>query len=172
MYKKVALGLITIFLVGLVAGAGYVYSYDARVADNLSAYCNIDFRSRFEPGTNRLAGATLELVDFRFSSQPLEPFCLLDVDGEIYRLEAQSAEFKPAPRTVGSFTGMDSLKNKSRILVPLPLPVLTAIEQAEQVKVSFRYAGSEAAVELPLSQPDLQYWKKQLQKETASNEYE
>ena len=54
MYKKVVLGLMTIFFVGLVAGAGYVYSYDARVADNLSAYCNIDFRSRFEPQTNRI----------------------------------------------------------------------------------------------------------------------
>lgn len=172
MYKKVLLGLMVIFLSGLVAGSVYVYSYDYRVADNLSAYCNIDFRSRFQPGTNRLTGATLELVDFRFSSQPLEPFCLLDVDGEIYRLDAQSSEFNPALRTLGSFTGMDSLKNRSRILVSLPLTVLAAIERAEQVKVSFQYAGSEAAIELPLSQPDLQYWKKQLQKDTAANEYE
>ena len=61
-----------------------IWAYDNRSANNLSAYCNIDFKG-VQPSTETL-GATLELVDYRYSSKPLEPTLTIYVDDNIYQI--------------------------------------------------------------------------------------
>lgn len=156
----------TILVLLMVAIAFYssytIFSYDNRKASNLSAYCSIDFRGIADPQTNTVIGATLSVVDLRYASGALEKFFIIDIDGKTYKIDsveisAQSPTYSPKDFSSGKY-----LKNTNTLFVTFPPQILAEISQADLVKVSFKYVGSDAAIELPLSNLDLQYWKNQV----------
>ena len=161
MYKK------TTILVLIIAAIAFycsytVFSYDNRTVSNLSAYCTIDFRGVTDPQTNNVTGATLSVVDFRYDSGSLEKFFIIDVNGKKHKIDsietsAQAPSYSPKDFPTGEF-----FKHTNTLFVTFPPQVLREISHADTVKVSFKYAGSDSAIELPLSAPDLQYWKNQL----------
>ncbi|WP_346353299.1 hypothetical protein [Azotosporobacter soli] len=156
--------LFIFFLVASLAAYAYhsTLAYDQRSAANLSAYCNIDFRSVLEPQTNQITGATLSIVDFRYAAPPLESFFRITVDGQSYTLTAVSISARPPSYSPDGLASGKSLQHTNTLFVAFPRPVLAAIAQAQTVSVSFKYADSASPIELPLSAVDLQYWKKQL----------
>ena len=161
MHKKT-----TILVLVIVAIASYcsytIFSYDNRTVSNLSAYCTIDFRGVTDPLTNNVSGATLSVVDFRYDSGPLEKFFIIDVNGITYKIDsidisAQSPTYSPKDFSTGK-----CFKHTNTLFVTFPPQVLKEISQADTVKISFKYLGSDSAIELSLSTVDLQYWKNKL----------
>ncbi|AJQ29407.1 hypothetical protein [Pelosinus fermentans] len=156
----------TILVFVIVAIASYcsytVYSYDNRTVSNLSAYCNIDFRGVADPQKNIVTGATLSIVDFRYDSGPLEKFFIIDVDDKAYKIDSIEISAQPPTYSPNDFTTGKCFKHTNTLFLTFPPQVLKEISQADTVKVSFKYLGSNSAIELPLSAVDLQYWKNQL----------
>jgi len=161
MRKKTA--ILVLVIVAIAFYCSYtVFSYDNRMVSSLSAYCNIDFRGVIDPQTNNVIGATLSVVDFRYDSAPLEKLFIIDVDGKTYKIDsieifAQSPTYSPKDFPTGK-----CFKHTNTLFVTFPPQVLKEISLADNVKVSFKYLGSDSAIELPLSNLDLQYWKNQL----------
>lgn len=161
MRKKIA--MLVLVIVAIAFYSSYtVFSYDNRTASNLSAYCTIDFRGVVDPQTNTITGATLSVVDLRYNSRPMEKFFIIDVDGKTYKIHsieisAQSPTYSPTDFPTGK-----GFKHTNTLFVTFPPQLLKEISQAGIVKVSFKYLGSDSAIELPLSTVDLQYWKNQL----------
>ncbi|EIW19565.1 MULTISPECIES: hypothetical protein [Pelosinus] len=157
----------TILVFVIVAIAFYcsymAYSYDNRIVNNLSAYCNIDFRGVADSQTNTVTGATLSIVDFRYDSGPLEKFFIIDVDDKAYKIDSIEISAQPPTYSPKDFSTERCFKHTNTLFVTFPPQVLKEISQAAAVKVSFTYLGSNSAIELPLSAADLQYWKNQLQ---------
>lgn len=155
---------ILIFLiVAIVFYSSYIiFSFDNRTVSNLSAYCNIDFRGVAAPQSNTVTGATLLIVDFRYGSEPLEKFFLIDVDGKTYKIDTIEISAQPPTYSPKDFPTGKSFKHTNTLFVTFPPQVLKEISQADAVKVSFKYWGSNSAIELPVSTADLQYWKNQL----------
>jgi hypothetical protein len=157
---------ITILVFVIVAIAVYcsymIFSYDNRTANNLSAYCNIDFRGVADPQTNTVTGATLSVVDLRYDSGPLEKFFIIDVDGKTSKIDSIEISAQLPTYSPKDFPTGKCFKHTNTLFVTFPPQVLKEISQANTVKVSFRYLGSDSAIELPLSAVDLQYWKNQL----------
>ncbi len=150
-------GSLFIILILFVTHCAYeIYSYDNRSAANLSAYCNIDFRSVIDPKTNAVSGATLSIVDFRYASGRLEKQLLLDIDGKKFKVNEVEISSKAPAYTDGNY------KHVNTLFVVFPEEILKEIAAADKIKVSFKYIGKTAGIELPLSAPDLAYWKKQL----------
>jgi len=156
---------ITVLILVIVAIAFYcsytVFSYDSRTASNLSAYCNIDFRGEKDQ-TNKVTGATLSIMDFRYDSAPLEKVFIIDVDGRTYKIESIEISGQPPTYSPKDFPTGKSFKHTNTLFVTFPTQVLKEISKANNIKVSFQYMGSKSAIELPLSAIDLQYWKNQL----------
>jgi len=161
MRKKTA--ILVLVIIAITFYCSYtVFSHDNRIVNNLSAYCNIDFRGITDPQTNTIIGATLSVVDFRYDSRPLEKLFIIDIDGQTYKIHnieisAQSPTYSPKDFPTGKFS-----KHTNTLFVTFPLQVLKEISLADNVKISFKYLGSDSAIELPLSNLDLQYWKNQL----------
>ena len=150
-------GILSIILILFITHCAYeIFSYDNRSAATLSAYCNIDFRSVTEPTTNTVSGATLSIVDFRYASGQLEKQLLLDIDGKKFKLNEVEISSKAPAYTDGNF------KHANTLFAVFPPQILKEIATADKVKVSFKYTDKTSGVELPLSAPDLVYWKKQL----------
>jgi|GEM_PF-456766 len=161
MRKKTT--IFVLIIVAIVAYSSYtVFSYDNRMAGNLSAYCNIDFRGITDPQTNNVTGATLSVVDFRYASEPLEKFFIIVVDDRTYKIDSIEISTQPPTYSPKDFPTGKSFKHTNTLFVTFPPQVLKDISQATTVKVSFKYSGSDSAIELPLSTVDLQYWKNQL----------
>ncbi|WP_378956857.1 hypothetical protein [Pelosinus sp. sgz500959] len=139
-----------------------VFSYDNRTANNLSAYCNIDFRGVVDPKTTHVTGATLSVVDFRYDSRPMEKNFIIDVDGKTYKIDNIEISAQPPTYSLKDFSIGKCFKHTNTLFVTFPPQILKEISQADTVKVSFNYLGSDSAIELPLSTVDLQYWKNQL----------
>jgi hypothetical protein len=156
----------TILVLVIVAIAFYcsymIFSYDNRTANNLSSYCNIDFRGVADPQTNIVTGATLSIVDLRYDSEPLEKFFIIDVNGKTYKIDSIEISAQPPTYSSNDFPTGKCFKHTNTLFVTFPPQVLKEISQADTVKVSFKYFGSNSAIELPLSAVDLQYWKNQL----------
>ena len=161
MRKKTT--ILLLIAVTIIAYCSYtVFSYDHRTANNLSAYCNIDFRGITNPQTNSVTGATLSIFDFRYNSSPLEKHFIIHVDGKSYIIDDIMVSAKPPSYSLKDFSTGNLLKYTNILFVTFPPQILKEISQASAVKVSFNYVGSSSVIELPLSSPDLQYWKKQL----------
>ncbi len=139
-----------------------VYSYDHRIANNLSAYCNIDFRGIADSQTNTITGATLSIVDFRYDSKPLEKFIIIDIDDKAYKIDSIEVSAQPPTYSPKDVSTEKCFKHTNTLFVTFPPQVLKEISQANTVKVSFTYLDSNLIIELPLSDVDLQYWKNQL----------
>lgn len=161
MYKKTI--ILVSMLIAIAAYCSYtIFSYDNRTASNLSAYCNIDFRGVTNPETNKVTGATLSIVDFRYHSNPLEKIFLIAIDGKTYKIDSIEIATQPPTYSPKDFSTTKGLKHTHTLFVTFPPPVLKEISKANTVKVSFQYVGSNSPIELPLSTADLQYWKNQL----------
>lgn len=154
---------IVLLIIASIAYCSYtVFSYDNRTASNLSAYCNIDFRGVRDHQNNKVTGATLSLVDFRYDFRPLEKFFLIAIDGKNYELHSLEISAQPPTYAPKDFSTGNSLKHTNTLLVTFPPQLLQEISQATTVTVSFKYANSNSTIQLPLSALDLQYWKNQL----------
>lgn len=161
MVKKITITIISIILV-ITSFMGYRNSYDNRSASNLSSYCNIDFRGIIDPKTNKVQTATLSLVDYRFSKNPLEKFCIVDVDGKKYKVSADETYSIPPTYSLKDLKLETCFKYTNSLLVHFDPTVLKEIKNANTVKISFKYIDNDFAIELPLSEVDLNYWKNQL----------
>ncbi len=155
--------ILILIAVAIIAYCSYtVFSYDNRTASNLSAYCNIDFRGIRNPQTSRVTGATLSIVDSRYNSASLEKYFIIHVDGKSYNIDSITVSAKPPSYSLKDFPTGNYFKYTNILFVTFPPQILKEISQASAVKVSFKYLGSNSVIELPLSSPDLQYWKNQL----------
>lgn len=161
MHKKIM--ILVIVIIAIVSYCSYtVFSYDNRTASNLSSYCNIDFRGVTDPQTKHVTSATLSIVDFRYDSDPLTKFFIIDIDGKSYEIDSiELSAQKPTYSSEDFFTGK-FFKHTNTLFVTFPQEILKEITQASTVKVSFKYVDSNLAIDLPLSNVDLQYWKNQL----------
>ena len=164
MLKKV-IGVTVLLGILVVLGfLGYGAYYDHRKADYLSAYCHIDFRSELDAKTDRVKQTTLSIVDFRYSRSPLEKEFSITIDGKTYEVDTVEVGFS-AP----VFSWQDDKdeqwgKARNTLLITFPRPILEQIKGAKEIRVAFRYVGSDTAIDLPLSAPDLKYWQDQLAK--------
>jgi len=161
MIKKPAIAIITIIFL-FACFIGWRASYDNRSASNLSSYCNIDFRGIIDPETNKIKTATLSLIDYRFSSNPLEKFCIVDVDGKKYKVLADDTSSLPPTYSPKDFKFEIGFKYTNSLLAHFEPSLLKEINNANTVKISFKYVDNDSAIELPLSDVDLKYWKNQL----------
>ena len=161
MGKKIT--ILFLLLLSVTCFYGYkVFSYDNRTASNLSAYCNIDFRGVRDGQSNKVIGATLSIMDFRYHSGTLEKFFIIDVNGKKYKLDAIEVSSQPPTYPLKDFPLGKGFKYTNTLFVTFPPQVLQEISQGDIVKVSFKYLDSNSAIELPLSAVDLRYWKNQL----------
>lgn len=161
MIKKITIAIITIILL-IASFIGYRASYDNRSASNLSSYCNIDFRGIIDPTTNKVQTATLLVIDYRFSKNPLEKFCIVDVDGKKYKVPADETSSIPPTYSPKDFKLETGFKYTNSLFVHFAPSLLKEIKNANTVKISFKYIDNDSAIELPLSEVDLNYWKNQL----------
>lgn len=137
-----------------VFGLSYIWSIDHRSASSLSAYCRIDFQSsRTEKGT--LEGAVLTLWDWRYDSAQLEPKAILYTDGDAW-------EMKAAVKQAPAGTDKDHpYQKENKLFVEMPRASLPAIRKADSIRIRFYYDNGQT-IDLPLNQPDLEYWKRQV----------
>ncbi|MBQ1941943.1 MAG: hypothetical protein PUF95_04165 [Selenomonadaceae bacterium] len=141
-------------------GWGYTYMIDHRSADNLSAYCDIDFKADVdEKGT--ISTANLTIMDYRYSGAVLEPKLVVTCDDAIFQIPATTRQLPPS-YSIAFYNEKTTFKNSNKIFAEFPAESFDAIRKAEVVKVSFTYSDGYT-IELPLNEHDLQYWKDQLQ---------
>ncbi len=151
------LGSLLILLGGF--GYGYTYMLDHRTADSLSAYCDIDFRADTDEH-GKISTANLTLQDYRFAGNQLKPVILLICDNDMYDIKA-SVRQTPPSYSVAFYNDKTTFKNTNKLFAEFPTETFEAIRQAQVVRVRFTYDNGDA-VELPLNEHDLEYWKDQL----------
>lgn len=142
-------------------GYGYTYMFDHRSADNLSAYCDIDFKSDVdEKGT--VSTANLTILDYRFDGSKLKPALLLICDDDIFDMQASIRQTPPS-YSIAFYNDKTTFKNTNKLFAEFPADSFDAIRKAQVVRIRFSYENGDT-VELPLNEHDLQYWKDQLNK--------
>lgn len=142
-------------------GYGYTYMFDHRSADNLSAYCDIDFKSDVdEKGT--VSTANLTILDYRFDGSKLKPALLLICDDNIFDMQASIRQTPPS-YSIAFYNDKTTFKNTNKLFAEFPADSFDAIRKAQVVRIRFSYENGDT-VELPLNEHDLQYWKDQLNK--------
>lgn len=137
-----------------IFGLSYTWHVDHRTADSLSAYANIDFKSSYT-AKGKLEGAVLTLWDYRYDSAKLLPEAVLYTDGDPWEMKV-SVKQSPSANPDHRF------KNENKLFAELPRSSLSAIRKAEEVRLRFYYDNGQT-IDLPLNEPDLEYWKRQLQ---------
>ena len=152
--QLIMLVALLLILVGIF-GLSYTYQIDHRTARSLSAYARIDFQASYT-GEGRLEGATLSLWDYRYDEAKLLPDAVLYIDGTAW-------EMKPAvkytPRPVAE---ADSpYKNENKLFVEVPRAALPVLRKAVSVRLRFYYDNGQT-IDLPLNEPDLAYWQREL----------
>ena len=146
------LGLILLGIFGL----SYTYQLDHRSADSLSAYCQIDFQSSHtEKG--ELEGAVLTLWDWRYDSAKLKPQAILYTDGTAWEMVATVKQINPPLNR-----HEHRFQNENKLFVELPRSSLPAIKKASTVRFRFYYDNGQT-IDLPLNEPDLAYWQRQVE---------
>ena len=156
--KKLSILAILLILGGL-AVFFQISSYNNRQAENLSAYCHIDFRGITDGGV--LSAATLQLTDFRFFATKLEPAITLTIDGKSLTVPAATNTQTKPTLAVSDFGKERCFKYESSLFIEFPPELLPSIAKASNINVTFNYTDG-TSIDLPLSQPDLKYWKDQL----------
>lgn len=142
-------------------GYGYTYMIDHRTADSLSAYCDIDFKTDVdEKGV--VSTANLTILDYRFAGDRLKPALLLICDDDIFDMQA-SVRQTPPSYSIAFYNDKTTFKNTNKLFAEFPAGSFAAIRQAQVVRIRFTYEDG-TAIELPLNEHDLQYWKDQLNK--------
>ena len=157
MKKLIYLGFLLILLG--IFGTSYTYFADHRSAPSLSAYCDIDFQSSFD-NAGKLEGATLTLMDYRYSDVRPDTHVIIKVDGEDWDIKSVTKQ-SPPTYSLANTQSKDAFKNTNKFFLQLPADLLEKIKTAKDVRVLFSY-DSGARIDLPLNESDLQYWKNQL----------
>ena len=142
-------------------GYGYTYMFDHRSADNLSAYCDIDFKSDVDE-KGIVSTANLTILDYRFDGSKLKPALLLICDDDIFDMQASIRQTPPS-YSIAFYNDKTTFKNTNKLFAEFPADSFDAIRKAQVVRISFSYENGDT-VELPLNEHDLQYWKDQLNK--------
>ncbi|MBP3780156.1 MAG: hypothetical protein ILA30_00665 [Selenomonas sp.] len=156
MLKKIFIGIgLLLMLVGIF-GLSYTWHIDHRTADSLSAYCRIDFQSS-HTGDGKLEGAVLTLWDWRYDNAKLKNEAILYTDGAAWEMKAATKQ-TPPPHDSRDH----AWQNENKLFVELPRSSLPAIKKAETVRFRFYYDNGQT-IDLPLNEPDLEYWKRQVQ---------
>ena len=143
----VLVGMLLI-LVGIF-GLSYTYQIDHRSARSLSAYARIDFQASYT-GEGRLEGATLALWDYRD--------VVLYTDGTAWEMKA-TTKYTPHPVP----DAPSPYKNENKFFVELPRASLPTVRKATSIRVRFYYDNGQT-IDLPLNEPDLAYWQRELGK--------
>lgn len=151
--------LAVLLILGSLAVFFQISSYNNRQAENLSAYCHIDFRGVSSGGV--LSSATLQLTDFRFFAAKLEPAITLTIDGKKLSVPATTNTQTKPTLAVSDFGKERCFKYESSLFIEFPPELLQSIAKASNINVTFNYTDG-TSIDLPLSQPDLKYWKNQL----------
>lgn len=142
-------------------GYGYTYMIDHRTADSLSAYCDIDFKTDVDE-KGKVSTANLTILDYRFAGDRLKPALLLICDDDIFDMQASIRQTPPS-YSIAFYNDKTTFKNTNKLFAEFPADSFNAIRQAQVVRIRFTYEDG-TAIELPLNEHDLQYWKDQLNK--------
>ena len=142
-------------------GYGYTYMFDHRSADNLSAYCDIDFKSDVDE-KGIVSTANLTILDYRFDGSKLKPALLLICDDDIFDMQASIRQTPPS-YSIAFYNDKTTFKNTNKLFAEFPADSFDAIRKAQVIRIRFSYENGDT-VELPLNEHDLQYWKDQLNK--------
>lgn len=154
--KKTVLFVGLAFIIIGIFGLSYIYQLDHRSAESLSAYCQIDFQSSHNE-KGELEGAVLTLWDWRYDNSKLKPEAVLYTDGSAWEMKA-AVKQTPAPQK----NSQHKFQNENKLFVELPRSSLPAIKKADSVRFRFYY-DNEQTIDLPLNEPDLAYWKRQVE---------
>ena len=157
MYKRILIAVGLLLMLAGIFGFSYMYSYDPRTAESLSAYCRIDFQSSHTE-SGALEGAVLTIWDSRYGTEKLLPQAVLYTDGTAWEMVATVKQLPPPGETDPS----NRLKNENKLFCELPKASLKAVRNADEVRVRYYYEDGQT-IDLPLNAPDLEYWKAQLQ---------
>lgn len=154
--KKTVLFVGLAFIIIGIFGLSYIYQLDHRSAESLSAYCQIDFQSSHNE-KGELEGAVLTLWDWRYDNSKLKPEAVLYTDGSTWEMKA-AVKQTPAPQK----NSQHKFQNENKLFVELPRSSLPAIKKADSVRFRFYYDNGQT-IDLPLNEPDLAYWKRQVE---------
>ncbi len=154
--KKPVLFVGLAFIIIGIFGLSYTYQLDHRSAESLSAYCQIDFQSSHNE-KGELEGAVLTLWDWRYDNSKLKPEAVLYTDGSAWEMKA-AVKQTPAPQK----NSQHKFQNENKLFVELPRSSLPAIKKADSVRFRFYYDNGQT-IDLPLNEPDLAYWKRQVE---------
>ena len=154
--KKTVLFVGLAFIIIGIFGLSYTYQLDHRSAKSLSAYCQIDFQSSHNE-KGELEGAVLTLWDWRYDNSKLKPEAVLYTDGSAWEMKA-AVKQTPAPQK----NSQHKFQNENKLFVELPRSSLPAIKKADSVRFRFYYDNGQT-IDLPLNEPDLAYWKRQVE---------
>ncbi len=154
--KKTVLFVGLAFIIIGIFGLSYIYQLDHRSAESLSAYCQIDFQSSHNE-KGELEGAVLTLWDWRYDNSKLKPEAVLYTDGSAWEMKA-AVKQTPAPQK----NSQHKFQNENKLFVELPRSSLPAIKKADSVRFRFYYDNGQT-IDLPLNEPDLAYWKRQVE---------
>ncbi|MCI7259913.1 MAG: hypothetical protein SPK53_04400 [Selenomonas sp.] len=154
--KKTVLFVGLAFIIIGIFGLSYTYQLDHRSAESLSAYCQIDFQSSHNE-KGELEGAVLTLWDWRYDNSKLKPEAVLYTDGSAWEMKA-AVKQTPAPQK----NSQHKFQNENKLFVELPRSSLPAIKKADSVRFRFYYDNGQT-IDLPLNEPDLAYWKRQVE---------
>lgn len=154
--KKTVLFIGLAFIIIGIFGLSYTYQLDHRTAESLSAYCQIDFQSSHNE-RGELEGAVLTLWDWRYDKSKLKPEAVLYTDGAAWEMKA-AVKQTPAPQN----NRQHKFQNENKLFVELPRSSLPAIKKADSVRFRFYYDNGQT-IDLPLNEPDLAYWKRQVE---------
>lgn len=154
--KKTVLFVGLAFIIIGIFGLSYTYQLDHRSAESLSAYCQIDFQSSHNE-KGELEGAVLTLWDWRYDNSKLKPEAVLYTNGSAWEMKA-AVKQTPAPQK----NSQHKFQNENKLFVELPRSSLPAIKKADSVRFRFYYDNGQT-IDLPLNEPDLAYWKRQVE---------
>ena len=154
--KKTVLFVGLAFIIIGIFGLSYIYQLDHRSAESLSAYCQIDFQSSHNE-KGELEGAVLTLWDWRYDNSKLKPEAVLYTDGSAWEMKA-AVKQTPAPQK----NSQHKFQNENKLFVELPRSSLPATKKADSVRFRFYYDNGQT-IDLPLNEPDLAYWKRQVE---------
>lgn len=154
--KKTVLFVGLAFIIIGIFGLSYIYQLDHRSAESLSAYCQIDFQSSHNE-KGELEGAVLTLWDWRYDNSKLKPEAVLYTDGSAWEMKA-AVKQTPAPQK----NSQHKFQNENKLFVELPRSSLPTIKKADSVRFRFYYDNGQT-IDLPLNEPDLAYWKRQVE---------
>ncbi len=153
-----AIGIIFILIGGF--GWGFTYVYDHRPCDNLSGYCDIDFQTGVDR-QGKIDSATLTILDYRYSSAKLLPTLTMICDDDTFELDAAVRQTPPS-YSIAFFNDKTTLKNTNKLFVEFPPESFEAIKKADVITIQFNYDNGDK-ISLPLSEPDMDYWRTHLQ---------